>query len=319
MKAAQDKSLVSRYKKNYGIRDKDEITESMVLRHWELERSLTKELLESNPANRWEVFSRCYGRLYRELDWLNELVGTSQTPAIASWHRVWSSLVGEPPKRILEVGSGRGETIAGLAERGHVCTAAEITRERGERYATTTERLSWTTCDGVHLERFEEPNTYDVVLSDELLEHLPPDDVLDHFKGVFAVLKNGGRYIFCTPHEASGPCDVSRVFGCEEPLGMHLKEYTYRELARLCAQAGFRETAAVLIPPAKLARVLRRIRGPVLSRAALRFDIALERLILFLPNQRLGRGAVKLSRVFLFRPNIFMVATKPSGGDAGQG
>ena len=90
--------------------------------------------------------------------------------------------------------------------------------------------LRWTVSDGVHLERFEAPESYDAVISDQVIEHLHPDDLVAHFAGVHAILKPGGRYALATPHAFEGPFDVSRVFGSERPQGMHLKEYTYREL-----------------------------------------------------------------------------------------
>ncbi len=67
--------LIDRYKRNYNIPTDAEITEEMILVHWELEKRLTKELLESTPENRWDVFERCYGTLYSELWWLNKFIG----------------------------------------------------------------------------------------------------------------------------------------------------------------------------------------------------------------------------------------------------
>jgi hypothetical protein len=80
----------------------------MVLDHWTLERQLTKELLESSSANRWEIFEQCYTRLYTELEWLNRL--TDSGGAIIPPERlygVWAKLIGTQPQRIFEVGSGK--------------------------------------------------------------------------------------------------------------------------------------------------------------------------------------------------------------------
>lgn len=40
---------------------------------------------------------------------------------------------------------------------------------------------------------------------DQVVEHLHPDDLASHFKGVAAILKTKGRYIFATPHSSVGP------------------------------------------------------------------------------------------------------------------
>ena len=67
------RELIHRYKQNYSIPDEADVSEEMILRHWDLEKKLTRELLDSRPENRWEVFDRCYSILYKELDWLNRL------------------------------------------------------------------------------------------------------------------------------------------------------------------------------------------------------------------------------------------------------
>ena len=68
--------LIDRYKKKFHINVDAEITEDMILAHWELEKRLTKEILESNSGNRWETFEQCYSTLYDELWWLNQYIGT---------------------------------------------------------------------------------------------------------------------------------------------------------------------------------------------------------------------------------------------------
>lgn len=232
--------LIERYKFNYGIPDEAGITEEMILRHWELEKHLTDELLRSSPENRWEVFEQCYTRLYSELEWLNRWVGADHSVEPAVRFKSWVAAIGSPPQRIYEVGSGRGELIHYLAEYGFNCRGSEITRERGERHLESgSPNLSWGTTDGVHLDRFEPPETYDVVLSTSVVEHLHPDDLAAHLHGAYSILVQRGCYIVCTPHRYTGPHDISRVFGCDEPKGMHLKEYTYGELIKAAKHTGF--------------------------------------------------------------------------------
>ena len=79
----------------------------------------------------------------------------------------------------------------------------------------------------------------DVVFSDQLIEHLHPEDTALHFRLVHRMLAPGGVYVFRTPHALCGPHDVSRFFS-DAPEGFHLKEWTYREIAPLLREAGFR-------------------------------------------------------------------------------
>jgi SAM-dependent methyltransferase len=301
--------LVRRYKANYGIPDRAAVTEEMVLHHWTLERRLMNELLSSHPGHRWDVFERCYTTLYSELPWLNELNGTASRESRVDEAEDWCRLIGPPPKRVYEVGSGKGRLIAALADRGYECTATEITRERGKKWTAAHPSLRWTVSDGVHLDRFETSESYDAAIRDQVIEHLHPDDLVAHFVGAHAILKPGGRYAFATPHAFEGPFDVSRVFGSDRPQGMHLKEYTYRELQGAAYAAGFNRMDAVF----RLPRALRARCGgrahPRPSRTYFRYLCRVESAMARLSRDR-RRRAARVLRLGLWPSGISLVATK---------
>lgn len=91
--------------------------------------------------------------------------------------------------------------------------------------------------DGYHLDTIAE-ESLDLVFSDQIIEHFHPDDVVDHFRLVWRLLKPGGRYVFRTPHALTGPHDVSQYFSYE-PEGFHLKEWNFNEMQELLKQQGF--------------------------------------------------------------------------------
>lgn len=248
MTEPRGQELINRYRWNYGIPKDAKLTEEMILAHWALEKRLTRELLESTPEHRWETFERCYTTLYGELDWLNRLTGGTDTAPAEVRYRHWAELIGSLPKQVYEVGSGKAAMIGYLAALGHQCTATEITRERGAKHAVEHPNLRWTQTDGVHLGNFEPIARYDFVLSDNVIEHMHPDDLLPHLKGAWEILKPGGMYLLAVPHPWFGPWDVSKVFKYEVASGMHLKEYTHRELRDAVLRAGFHAVAAVHSP-----------------------------------------------------------------------
>ena len=170
--------------------------------------------------------------------------------------------------------------------------------------------LSWGISDGVHLERFEAHNSYDVIISDQVIEHLHPNDLYEHFKGVLSILSSTGRYIFCTPHKHMGPSDVSRIFKCDKPMGMHLKEYTYQELKELLERAGFKDIQAVLGIPPKIIQLFGIYVKPRASRTYLDYLCVVEKLISLLPTQRFRRIAAILLMLILFSPSILIIAQK---------
>jgi len=310
------RNSVDRYVKNYHIPIDAEVTEDMILAHWELEKRLTKELLESNSENRWEVFERGYTTLYSELDWLNRLQGTAITIPPSRRYRNWVSLIGQLPNRTYEVGSGKGELITYLTSYGFECKGTELTHERTQQWVSGDPNLSWAITNGIHLDQFERPNSYDIVISDQVIEHLHPDDLCEHFKGVMSILSNGGSYVFGTPHRHAGSYDVSGVFRCDKTKGMHLKEYTYAELKQLLAQAGFEYIYAVLRIPTSstilttVGNLLGPMAKPRTSRTYLAYLSVVEKLISLLPRQGLRRKAAWLARCISFSPIIFMAAKK---------
>lgn len=249
-------NLVDRYKDNYWIPSEVPLTESQCIQHWDLERSFRGELLSSQPQNRRAVFAHCYQRLYTELPWLN--LGHA-APRPENLH-AWEVLLGKPAQRVFEVGSGRGALIHYLAEHGYICRGSEITEERGQRQTSPHENLTWGETDGVNLDAFEPSGIYDAVISDQVLEHLHPDDMITHLRSALKLLRQGGRYLFRTPSYYAGPTDVSRVFGANSVQGMHLKEYTYTELRAAALKAGFNRVVAILPAPNRLPWIGSRVR-----------------------------------------------------------
>lgn len=301
--------LIERYRKNYSLSADFDITEEKILKHWELEKRLTRELLDSTPDNRWKTFDHCYTTLYSELPWLNEpfLDNTSNKQ---SMFEVWQYVIRKPPQRIYEIGSGKGELIYELARNGYHCTGTEITRERGSKHVQEHENLSWSISDGVHLDQFEESTSYDVVISDQVVEHIHPHDLLDHFRGVSAILAERGRYIFMTPHKLVGPSDVSLVFKCDRPMGMHLREYSNGELTHLLMCAGFSKVQAFWSVPQKIGRLIGITPRPTPSSSYLIYLRILEKLISLVPGQSFRRKFAALGRLVFFRGLVFLVATK---------
>lgn len=301
--------LIYAYKKNYNIPNEEVITEKMILNHWELEKNLTKKLLNSNKENRWEIFEECYSILYGKLDWLNKSNAGNQFDS-SEISKNWVNLIGEPPQKIYEVGSGKGELIRSLAELGYKCRATEITRERGKKHVTNHPNLSWGISDGIHLDKFENIN-YDVVISNQVIEHMHPEDVHEHFNGVFSILSSGGRYIFTTPHKFGGPFDISRVFNCDEPKGMHLKEYTYREMKTLLLKSGFVDIQAVaMLPPNIYRKYNMPYINPKKSSWYFHYLCLLEKCISFLKKGEITRMSLKLLMFIVFNPNITLIARK---------
>ncbi|MGZ8941562.1 MAG: hypothetical protein ACXW00_02180 [Methylobacter sp.] len=82
------------------------------------------------------------------------------------------------------------------------------------------------------------PNSVNVGYSNQLMEHLHPDDAFEQLQKIYNAFVPGGAYICITPNRLSGPSDVSRGFDVIA-TGFHLKEYTTLELSTLFKKVGF--------------------------------------------------------------------------------
>jgi SAM-dependent methyltransferase len=276
-----------------------DVTIDEVRRHAQLEGELTDQLLLTTPETRWNAFSDAYGRLYRDLPWLNE---TIDQPPDESDFRAWAALVGRK-KKLLEIGSGQGRLIRYLAAQGHACHATEITRERGERFLSDESGVRWLAMDGVNLSRFVGKNAFDVIISDQVFEHLHPDDHLTHLREARDVLREDGRYILRAPHRSAGPRDLSAAFGCGEAVFMHLCEPTYALMQTLCGRAGFRRISAVFAS--------RRHGVTVASRLFMKYQILIEKLEQRVaPSHEAKRRFREIAKKLLANKGVWIVAEK---------
>lgn len=84
------------------------------------------------------------------------------------------------------------------------------------------------------------PDSVHLAYSNQLMEHLHPEDAIEQLANIYKAIAPGGRYICITPNRLSGPWDISRHFD-EAATGFHLHEYTLAELATAFRQIGFRQ------------------------------------------------------------------------------
>jgi SAM-dependent methyltransferase len=302
-------SLVARYRDYYHLPDGVEISAEMVQRHWSLERELTRRLLCSTPDRRWETFEQCYTSLYSELPWLNQSVGVqADQDSPAERFRGWADLIGASPKSIYEIGSGHADMLRYLVSLGHRGKATEITRERGRHDADGVGPLEWGTTDGVHLDRFELPGSWDYVVSDQVIEHLHPDDLVEHLRSARAILVEGGEYILSTPHRYRGPSDVSALFGADVACGMHLKEYTYREMIRALKTSGYGRLRAVFGLPRPLGHLLGSRFAVRRSKIYLGWVVLMETAVSLVPSQRIRRRIMRYARVAFGPSGVWITA-----------
>lgn len=95
---------------------------------------------------------------------------------------------------------------------------------------------------------------FDVAISDNVLEHLVPEDASLHLKSMYEALNDHGKLILIMPNKLFGPADITRIkdfshSGKLPPEGGHVNESTYTDMIEALKAAGFQKFSTVLPIP----------------------------------------------------------------------
>ncbi len=214
--------------------------------HYEIEKQLAERLRHSTREERRVLYATLYDELFARVP-LHPQLQRKSSSETATRRRISKQLGNVGPflradRTFLHVGPGDCALTlqaAKLAKKAYaVDVSSEITKglEAPPNFALI---LS----DGVSIP--VPPGSIDVAYSDQLMEHLHPDDALDQLRNIYEALAPGGIYFCITPNRLNGPHDVSRYFD-RVATGFHLKEYTVTELDRLFRETGFSRVRAYI-------------------------------------------------------------------------
>lgn len=214
------------------------------LRHqYDVERELADRLRHASKAERRTLYTTVYDEFYRRVPDQPQLA--RKADPLARRHDVAKQMTLlrrflHPSTSFLEIGPGDGSLSFEVAKFVAKVCAVDVSHEivRGEAFPSN---FALTISDGSSVPVAAE--SIDVAYSNQLMEHLHPDDAADQLLQIVKALRPGGIYLCRTPNRLSGPHDVSKYFD-DEAHGFHLKEYTFTELDALFRTAGFRRTRA---------------------------------------------------------------------------
>ena len=206
-------------------------------RHYELEKRLAARLRGSKTREeRLKLYSELYDELYRLVPYLKTNPATTDPVQLAATERLLKRFLGQD-KVFLEIGAGNLAVSRQLAPRLKQVFSLDVSKEFALALGPLPRNVSLIISDGISIPLGE--NTIDIAYSNQLMEHLHPDDAEAQLREILRVLKPGGLYVCNTPHRFNGPHDISMYFD-ETATGFHLKEYTNRELATLFRKVGFK-------------------------------------------------------------------------------
>jgi SAM-dependent methyltransferase len=221
----------------------DSRTPERIHAHYQVERELAARLRRANKEERRRLYSEVYDELFRRVPDLPQLAHKQKYPD-RSEVRFALALLKKfltPDTVYLEIGPGDCALACEIARLVKHVYAVDVSSEVTRGVALPA-NLELAISDGSSVP--VAANSIDLAFSDQLMEHLHPDDALDQLRSIYTALKPGGVYVCITPNRLSGPHDVSRDFD-QVATGFHLHEYAIGELATLFRAAGFRRIKAL--------------------------------------------------------------------------
>ena len=265
-------------------------------RHYDVERALGDRLRTLPPAERRAMYGQIYNELFARVPDHPQLTRKvsaerSRVKTLAEFRLIEKFIT--PETAFLEIGAGDCAVSLHVAKHVRAVTALDVSDMILKDIAApgNVRLLVFDGCD-VPLP----PGSVDVAYSNQVIEHLHPEDAALQVASILRVLKPGGCYVCVTPNRLNGPHDISMFFDTVAS-GLHMKEYTYRELDQFFRGLGFDRTRACLGLKGRFAALPVAVVG------------ALEAALSILPARtRIALGRTPLLEKLLF---IRIVAYKP--------
>jgi len=208
--------------------------------HYLIEKELAAQLRSATKADRRQLYTSLYDELFRRVPDHPQLSLRHEPASQRSLNNRLDLLRKHlhPGATYLEIGAGDCSLAIEVAKLVRKVYAVDVSNEI-TREVELPDNFELIISDGSSIPI--PPGSVDVAYSDQVMEHLHPDDAMDQLKNVYEALAPGGLYICITPNRLSGPHDVSRYFE-EVATGFHLKEYSATELSKMFKAAGFRQS-----------------------------------------------------------------------------
>ena len=216
-----------------------------IRQHYLIEKELAARLRTASKQERQYLYTEVYDELFRRVPDHPQLSLKLDTAVQQDNLNQRLALLRKflrPDVTYLEIGPGDCSLVTEVARLVRKVYAVDVSHEITKE-VELPDNVELIISDGSSI---PVPNdSIDLAYSDQLMEHLHPDDAVDQLANIYRSLVPGGRYICITPNRLSGPHDVSQYFD-DVASGFHLKEYTLRELSGIFSRVGFRRFQALV-------------------------------------------------------------------------
>jgi SAM-dependent methyltransferase len=213
-------------------------TAAQVREHYEIEKELAARLRRGNAEQRKQLYGQVYDEMYRRVSH-HPMLTRKMSPAeravvIGEQMEFLTRFIGKDTT-YLEVGAGDCALTFEVAKRVRKAVGVEVSAEI-PLADLRPHNFELVLSDGTSIP--VPAGSVDVVYSNQLMEHLHPEDARVQLVNLNRSLRLGGVYLCLTPNRLTGPHDISRGFDTVA-TGFHLHEYTNAELFDLLRGCGF--------------------------------------------------------------------------------
>jgi ubiquinone/menaquinone biosynthesis C-methylase UbiE len=210
-----------------------------ILAHYILERQLSDQLRYAARENRSVTYTEVYQKLFTSLpDHPQRRLNSQHSARVdVQLRRIAAYL--QPQSVFLELGCGDAALGFAAASQVSAVYGLDVTGALID-FAAAPPNFKFLRTNGTEIPLAAA--TVDFAYSNQLLEHLHPDDAAEQLREVHRVLKPGGSYMCITPSRVSGPHDISCYFDYKATC-LHLREYDCGSLRTLFRGAGFQSVS----------------------------------------------------------------------------
>ena len=220
-------------------------TIEQIREHYEIEKELANRLRHAPAQERRALYPLVYDELFKRVPLhptLTRKFAPSESALVVAQQLEFIQPFLRKDVEFLEVGPGDCALSFAVSRLVRQVYAVDVSAEL-TKSAIRPPNFKLILSDGSSIPLPGE--TVQMAYSNQLMEHLHPDDAFAQLENICRTLAPGGIYVCLTPNRLSGPHDVSQYFD-DEATGFHLKEYTTLELSRLFRKAGFSRVRAYI-------------------------------------------------------------------------
>jgi SAM-dependent methyltransferase len=213
-------------------------SEEELLQHYRVEVELADKIRRAPKDERRKLYVSVYDELFERVPGHPQLRRKSNAEdssrRVSAQMRFLKPFL-RPDTVFMDVGSGDCKLASAVAGTVQKVYAVDVSRciTEGDQLPPN---VNLVISDGVSVP--VQPKTISIAYSNQVLEHLHPEDALEQLRNIHAALAPGGIYLCVTPNRLSGPHDISGYFN-SVAKGLHLNECTNYEVLRMFKKAGF--------------------------------------------------------------------------------